>query len=86
MADLPAITLYGKADCHLCDDAEERLRLLSAQRGVTYRKVDILSSPELFGRFRYRIPVIEIDGGAMLDWPVTVEQVWRAVQAAVRAS
>ena len=24
MAELPAVTLYGKPDCHLCDEAEER--------------------------------------------------------------
>jgi len=84
MPELPGVTLYGKPDCHLCDEAEERLSRLAQQRGLTYRKVDIQSSPELFNRYRYSIPVIEIDGGATLDWPVTLEQVWSAVRAATR--
>jgi hypothetical protein len=84
MAEFPALTLYGKRDCHLCDEAEERLARLSRQRGLIYRKVDIQSSPELFARFRYRIPVVEVDGGATLDWPITEEQVWTAVRAATR--
>jgi hypothetical protein len=82
MRDVPGITLYGKPECHLCDEAEERLEDLSRQIGSTYRKVDILSSPALFERFRYRIPVIEIEGGATLDWPVTAAQLRAAVQAA----
>jgi hypothetical protein len=84
MADFPGVTLYGKPDCHLCDEAEERLARLSRQHGLTYRKVDIQSSPELYAQFRYRIPVIQVHGGATLDWPVTQEQLWKAVRAAAR--
>ena len=84
MPEYPAVTLYGKPDCHLCDEAEDRLARLSRQRGIRYRKVDIQSSPELFERLRYRIPVIEVEGGATLDWPVTSEQMWKAVQTAAR--
>ena len=84
MPEFPGVTLYGKPDCHLCDEAEDRLVRLSRQVGLTYRKVDIRSSPELFERLRYRIPVIEIDGGATLDWPVSAEQLRSAVLEAAR--
>ena len=84
MPELPGVTLYGKPDCHLCDEAEDRLVGLSRRVGLRYRKVDIQGDPGLFARFRYRIPVIEIDGGATLDWPVTEEQAWSAVRAAAR--
>ena len=68
----------------LCETVFTSDSYWARQRGLTYRKVDIQSSPELFARFRYRIPVIEIDGGATLDWPVSGEQVWTAVRAAAR--
>ena len=84
MAEFPAVTLYGKPDCHLCDEAEDRLARLSRQVGLRYRKVDIQSDPALFARFRYRIPVIDVEGGATLDWPVTWEQLWIAVRTAAR--
>jgi Glutaredoxin-like domain (DUF836) len=84
MPEFPVVTLYGKPDCHLCDDAEDRLAGLSRQVGLRYRKVDIQSSAELFERFRYRIPVIQVEGGATLDWPVTSEEMWSAVRAAAR--
>lgn len=81
MAAPPSVILYGKTDCHLCDDAEAILVRL----GADYRKVDIQGSAELFERFRYRIPVIEIEDGQMLDWPTTTERVRRAILAAQRA-
>jgi hypothetical protein len=84
MPELPRLTLYGKPDCHLCDEAEDRVRAVSEQVGVAYRKIDIQSSPELFARFRYSIPVIEIHGGATLDWPVTTKQILAAVRAVRR--
>lgn len=89
MPEYPAVTLYGKPDCHLCDEAEDRLARLSRQLGFLYQKVDIRQSPELFERFKYRIPVIEVaggeaSGGATLDWPVSQEQLWTAVRAAAR--
>ena len=84
MPEIPGVTLFGKPDCHICDEAEDRLARLSRRRGLSYRKVDIQSSPELFDRYRHRIPVIQVEGGATLDWPVTEEQVWTAVRAAAR--
>jgi glutaredoxin len=84
MPELPRVTLYGKPGCHLCDEAEDRVRAVSEQIGIAYQKIDIRSSPALLARFRYSIPVIEIDGGATLDWPVTTRQIVAAVRAVGR--
>jgi hypothetical protein len=77
--------LYGKADCHLCEDAAAILSAVTRELGLSWRKMDIEGDPELFERFRYRIPVIEVLGGPSLDWPTTAGQVRRALTAAVRA-
>jgi glutaredoxin-like protein DUF836 len=74
-----SIVLYGKADCHLCDNAAALLRQVGSELGVSWSKVDIESDAALFERFRYRIPVIEVVGGPTLDWPTTAERVRRAV-------
>jgi glutaredoxin len=84
MPEPPRVTLYGKPDCHLCDQAEDRVKAVSEQIGFDYQKIDIQSSPELFARFRYSIPVIEIYGGATLEWPVSAKQILAAVRAAGR--
>jgi len=85
MAEAVPVTLFGKVDCHLCEEAESIVARVTTDLGVRYRKVDIESSPGLFERMRYRIPVIEVDGGQTLDWPTTPERVRRAIRAAVGA-
>lgn len=56
------VTLYGKVGCCLCDEARDALEEVAA--GITFelREVDILSDPRLFEQYRYRIPVVMVDG------------------------
>jgi glutaredoxin len=74
--------LYGKKDCHLCDDAAAILRRVGPELGFAWTRVDIEQDPSLYEQFRYRIPVIEVVGGPILDWPTTAERVRRAVLSA----
>ena len=85
MTETAPVTLYGKLDCHLCEEAEAMLVRVAADLRVAYCKLDIQSSPELFERFRYRIPVIEVAGGETLDWPTTPERIRRAIRGAASA-
>lgn len=62
-----SVTLYGKAGCHLCDEAREHLEALAAEREFDLREVDIRRDPVLFERYRYRIPVIVVDGEERLE-------------------
>jgi glutathione S-transferase len=57
------LVLYGRPDCHLCDEARAGLRKLIAE-GLPFEleEVDIESDEELHARFLERIPVIELDG------------------------
>jgi hypothetical protein len=75
----PALVLYSKADCHLCDDAAAIVQRVGSELDVPWSRVDITSDADLFEQFRYRIPVIEIVDGPTLDWPTTAERVRRAV-------
>ncbi len=52
------ITLYGRPDCHLCDDAREVLLRV----GEPFAEVDIESDDALFKRYLERIPVVAVDG------------------------
>ena len=61
------ITLYGKADCHLCDDAREMLEGWAGEREFELLEVDIRRDLELMERYRYRIPVIMVDGIEVLE-------------------
>jgi len=56
------VTLYGKADCHLCDEALEELEALAAGYGFDVEKVDITRDEQLYARFQHVIPVIDVEG------------------------
>lgn len=70
------VTLYGKAGCHLCDVAREHLEALAAEREFALREVDIRRDPALFERYRYRIPVIVVDGEERLEGRIEEQDVW----------
>ena len=57
------MTLYGRPDCHLCDEARTGLEQLRAD-GLSFEldEVDIESEERLHARFVERIPVVELDG------------------------
>ena len=57
------VVLYGRADCHLCDEARELVAPLIAEaRDLELVEVDIEADDALFRRYLERIPVIELDG------------------------
>jgi glutaredoxin len=57
------VRLYGRPDCHLCDEAREVLARLRAD-GVKFdlEEIDIDADEDLQRRFLERIPVVELDG------------------------
>jgi hypothetical protein len=61
------VTLYAKAGCHLCDEARELLEELSSAVAFDLQEVDIIGDLTLFERYRYRIPVVAIDGRETLE-------------------
>jgi glutaredoxin len=61
------VTLYGKAGCHLCDEAREAVEQVRAERGFELEEVDVSLDPRLHARFGERIPVVEIDGREELE-------------------
>ncbi|HEU5439691.1 MAG TPA: glutaredoxin family protein [Ktedonobacterales bacterium] len=64
---MPIIVLYSKPGCHLCDDARAHLEDAAADFGIAFDEVDIRGDPAIFERYRYRIPVIVIDGQERLE-------------------
>jgi glutaredoxin len=62
------VTLYTRAGCHLCAEAE---RVLDAH-GIAFVPVDIESDDELFKRYLERIPVVAVDGEELSDFEVDV--------------
>jgi hypothetical protein len=63
---LPELVLYGRADCHLCDEAQETLTALLDERRRNGRSAptlqirDIDSDPAWRTAFASTIPVVEL--------------------------
>jgi len=60
---LPAVTLYSRPECHLCDEARAAI-LRMREQGARFelREIDIESDDELLSRYLERIPVVAVDG------------------------
>ena len=52
------VVFFHAQGCHLCDRARDVLDRV----GIEYESVDITGDPELEGRYREWLPVVEIDG------------------------
>lgn len=57
------IVLYSRRGCHLCERAED---LLLFHR-PTAEIVDVDTTAELAARYGLRVPVLEVDGVALLE-------------------
>jgi glutaredoxin len=70
------VTLYVRPDCHLCDEARDRLlELRSARARFDLREVDIESDEGLMARYLERIPVVVIDGEVVSELELDLEGV-----------
>ena len=58
----PSVTLYGKPECHLCDEARAVIERLRPDHRFALEEVDITRDDALHRRYLERIPVVSIDG------------------------
>jgi len=65
------VVLWGKADCSLCDKAQAILERLAKEYDVHLEKRDIRADPDVLERYRFIIPVVEIENGPRFETKVT---------------
>ena len=73
------LTLYGKAGCHLCDDARQVIEQVRARRPFALTEVDVSLDPVLHARYGERIPVIVVDGVEAFELGVSASELERVV-------
>ncbi len=64
------VTIYSKKDCHLCDIAKETLLKVQQELPFTLNEIDIEKDRTAFEKYKYLIPVIEIDGEKAFNYKV----------------
>jgi glutaredoxin len=62
------VVLYGRPDCHLCDDARVVLERVRRELGFTLVERDIEADDALMRAYLERIPVVAIDGEEAFDF------------------
>jgi glutaredoxin len=68
------VTLYGKAGCHLCDDAKQVVEQVRKSRPFAYTEVDVSLDPVLHARYGERIPVISVNGEEAFELGLTAAE------------
>lgn len=59
----PALTLYTRSACHLCEEMRATLEPLGRRHGFSVAVVDVDADPGLVERYGARVPVL-VAGGA----------------------
>ncbi len=72
--NLPQVTLYGKPECCLCDQAMEVLLKVRESVPFELEKIDISADPELLERFGREIPVILVNKVKAFRYRVTEDR------------
>ncbi len=77
----PAVTLYTRQGCCLCDDAKRALDAAGRQAAFQLEVIDIDSDPQLRAQYNDEVPVIAINGSKAFKYRVTVEELLKKLEA-----
>jgi hypothetical protein len=75
----PRVTLIGKPDCHLCEDARAVVATVCAETGEEFVERSILDDPELADLYWEQIPVTLVDGVQHDYWRVDPDRLRAAL-------
>ncbi len=76
------VILYSKPDCQLCEEVKADLLSVQPDFGFVLFERNIEEDAELFARFRYLIPVVDIEDQPLLYPPHTWSSVYQALHSA----
>jgi glutaredoxin len=77
------VVLFGRAGCHLCDEAREVVRTVCAQAGEPWTEIDIdtdtTTGRDLVDELGELVPVVEVDGVRQGYWQIDAERLRRTL-------
>ena len=82
---MATVVLYGRPECHLCDDAREVLETIRADVPFDLVERNIEDDDALHRRYLERIPVVEIDGEEAFELFVDAAELRRRLGRVGRA-
>ncbi len=82
-AGRPAVRLYRRDGCHVCDEAARELGALATELGFAVEAIDIEADEALHRRYLFEIPVIAIGDAELLRAPFSRQTLREALTAAL---
>jgi hypothetical protein len=73
------VTLYGKAGCHLCEEARAEIESVRRRRPFALTEVDVSLDPVLHARYGERIPVVAVAGAEVFEFHVDAQELERVL-------
>ncbi|WP_460068329.1 glutaredoxin family protein [Streptomyces sp. YKOK-I1] len=73
------VTLIGKPDCHLCEDAQAVVEKVCGDLGVPWEHRDITEDKALYDAYWEQIPVVLVDGRQHTFWRVDETRLRKAL-------
>lgn len=70
MKPLPAVTLYSRPGCHLCDEARSALTRVQGRAPFALTEVDITRDDALHRRYLVRIPVVCLEEEELFEYHI----------------
>jgi len=74
------VTLIGKPDCHLCEQARVVVDEVCHELGESFVELSILDDPDLADLYWERIPVTLVDGQPHDFWRVDPDRLRAALR------
>ncbi len=75
------VTLYSKNGCHLCDVARDTLEKIRQEFPFSLTEIDIEKDRTVFEKYKYLIPVIEIDGEPVFKYRINEAELKRILES-----
>jgi glutaredoxin len=78
------LTIFSKKDCHLCDIAKEKLLKLQRELQFSITEFDIETDIEAFEKYKYLIPVVEMDGRIISTYRINEDELKYLIRQKLR--
>jgi glutaredoxin len=77
----PVVTLYTRANCHLCEEVKQVLQAARRRAEFDYEEIDIDRDPELRRRYNDEVPWIAVNHVRAFQYYLDLEQFLRRLAA-----
>jgi len=78
----PRVVLYGRAECHLCDEMKAVLETVRRELPFELEVVDVDRDPALVDAYGLEVPVLTIAGRKAFKYRVAAEELRRRLRRA----